>query len=122
MYQGTPGRPFKVSDDAMEEICQEHLRYSDERNIDCLFVSPRPVSLLDPVSDRFRHAPQIPRQLRGRPASLANEPYRFRSELRCVQSSWFCHVNSLRRTLVPIVWVSTKAVQLQTSRINTQEC
>lgn len=42
----TPGRPFKVSDEAMEDACQEHLRYSDERNIDCLFVSPRPVSMM----------------------------------------------------------------------------
>lgn len=42
----TPGRPFKVSDEAMEDACQEHLRYSDERNIDCLFISPRPVGMM----------------------------------------------------------------------------
>lgn len=42
----TPGRPFRVSDDMMEVSCQEHLRYCDERKIDCLFVSPRPVGMM----------------------------------------------------------------------------
>lgn len=42
----TPGRPFRVSDDVMEVSCQEHLRYCDEREIDCLFVSPRPVGMM----------------------------------------------------------------------------
>ena len=43
----TPGqRRFQVSDDVMEDRCQEHLRYLDERNIDCQFVSPRPVGMM----------------------------------------------------------------------------
>ena len=39
-------REFRVSDDQMEQSCQEHLRYCDERNIDCLFVSPRTVGMM----------------------------------------------------------------------------
>ena len=39
-------RRFQLPDDAVEEYCQEHLWYLDERDIDCQFVSPRPVSMM----------------------------------------------------------------------------
>lgn len=44
-------RDYKVSDDEMDEYCQEHLRYCDERNIDCVFDSQRPVW--------FQHSDQL---------------------------------------------------------------